>query len=128
MQKPQETTERTERLEAGPLALDVGVPRSGRGPGHSPVAKPAWRHFHASVPSVLSCWLVKGPGQAVSMQLHGDHTRLACRRRRLGDDHLAQTLELLNGDRNSERLKCSASRRARHASGVRSPSCLHRYG
>jgi hypothetical protein len=44
------------------------------------------------------------------MQLHRDHTRLACRRRRLGDDLLARTLKSPNCDRKSERLSCSASR------------------
>jgi hypothetical protein len=57
---------------------------------------------------------------AGTRRLHGDHTRPACRRRRLGDDLLAHTLESLKGDRKSERWKCSASRRARHVSGVRS--------
>jgi hypothetical protein len=59
--------------------------------------------------------------QAITMQLNGDRTPLACRRRRLGDDFLPHTVESLKGDGSSEAKKCSASRRARQAGGPRSP-------
>jgi hypothetical protein len=110
MQTEQETPEKTERTGAGMLALEEGAKRSLFGDGCSHAEDPARSHAHPSVPSVCSCWSLNSHGLAVARQLNGDHTRPACRRRRLGDDLLAQTLKSPSGDRKSERLKCSAGR------------------
>ena len=64
---------------------------------------------------------------AETRHLTGERTRLACRRRRLGDD----SPESNSGPSRAggeEGKRCPASRRARPAGGRRSPVALHRSG
>ena len=62
------------------------------------------------------------------MQLTGESTRLACCRRRLGDDHRVVWQGTPFGFSNRCRRMCSAGRRTPQASGLRSPFPLHRSG
>jgi hypothetical protein len=62
------------------------------------------------------------------MPLTGESTRLACCRRRLGDDHRVVWQGTPFGFSNQCRRMCSAGRRTPQASGLRSPFQLNRSG
>jgi hypothetical protein len=65
---------------------------------------------------------------AGTMPLTGESARLACCRRRLGDDHRVVRQGTPFGFSNRCRRMCSAGRRTPRASGLRSPFQLNRSG
>jgi hypothetical protein len=65
---------------------------------------------------------------AGTMQLNGDRTRPACRFRRLAENIVSPSFSTLFGEGQYGWTKCLAGRQTRQASGLRSPTQLHRSG